>query len=152
MQRKITTIRNLEIVEKELSSKEFGVITLSVIKENYFTQFATNFVYQDKNIYLFIDDNELNRTLKIDSLAKFTVLKNKSNISFDKVNLYNLFSITVTGMLKEVEEKKTVKAITQSFIQKYSGKLMISDKAAELKGKLYFIDSEELLAFDEIGF
>lgn len=155
MQRKITIIRSMETVEKELSSTEFGVVSISLIKENSFTQFATNFIYQDKNIYIFIDDKELLRTIKYDSLARFTLLKNKKINKSTEANqnvLYHLFSVTVTGILREVEEKKTLKDITQSFIQKYSGKLMLSDQAPELKGKLLFIDTEEFLAFDETGF
>ena len=155
MQRIITTIRNMETVEKELSSTEFGVVSMLLIKEHSFTQFATNFVYQDKNVYIFIDDKELLRTIKYDSLARFTLLKSKKVHKSTEANpntLYHLFSITVTGIIREVEEKKTLKDITQSFVQKYSGKLMLADQASELKGKLLFIDTEEFLAFDEIGF
>ncbi|HLG31689.1 MAG TPA: hypothetical protein VI362_01515 [Ignavibacteriaceae bacterium] len=155
MQRIVTTIRNMETVEKELSSTESGVLAISLIKENSFTQFATNFVYQDKNIYIFVDDKELLRTIKYDSLARFTLLKNKKinkSIEANQNALYHLFSITATGTLREVEEKKTLKDIIQSFGQKYSGKLMLSDQASELKGNLLFIDTEEFLAFDEIGF
>ena len=145
----------METVEKELSSTESGVLAISLIKENSFTQFATNFVYQDKNIYIFVDDKELLRTIKYDSLARFTLLKNKKinkSIEANQNALYHLFSITATGTLREVEEKKTLKDIIQSFGQKYSGKLMLSDQASELKGNLLFIDTEEFLAFDEIGF
>lgn len=104
MQRKITIIRSMETVEKELSSTEFGVVSISLIKENSFTQFATNFIYQDKNIYIFIDDKELLRTIKYDSLARFTLLKNKKINKSTEANqnvLYHLFSVTVTGILRE---------------------------------------------------
>jgi hypothetical protein len=57
----------------------------------------------------------------------------------------------VTGLLREAEEKKTIKEIEQSFIEKYSGKLLLPEKDTRSNGKLLFIDSEELLAFDEIG-
>jgi nitroimidazol reductase NimA-like FMN-containing flavoprotein (pyridoxamine 5'-phosphate oxidase superfamily) len=154
MQRKLTSVRDMTVVEKELSQSEFGVIALSIVKEKSFVQFATNFVYQDKNIYIFIDDKELLRNIRFDSLSRFTILKNKKiSKTSESVNpLYQLFSVTITGKIREVEEKKTVKDITQSFVQKYSGKLMLSGQIPELKGKLLFIDTEEFLAFDEIGF
>ena len=66
--------------------------------------------------------------------------------------LYRLFSIVVTGSIREAEEQKTIKNIAQSFIEKYSGKLLFSDKDNQPGGKLFLIDSEELLAYDEIGF
>ena len=77
MQKKIITIRNLELVEKELNSANAGVISLSLQKTK-FVQFATNFVYQDKNIFIFIDNEELLRSIKFDSLSRFTVLNQKT--------------------------------------------------------------------------
>jgi len=69
-----------------------------------------------------------------------------------KDSLYRLFSIVVTGSVREAEEQKTIKNVAQSFIEKYSGKLLYSDKDNQPGGKLFLIDSEELLAYDEIGF
>ncbi len=150
MQKKITTIRNLELVEKELNSAAAGVISLSLHKTE-FVQFATNFVYQDKNIFIFIDDKELLKSIKFDSLSRFTVLKQKAAPA--KVDsIYGLFSILVTGNLREAEEKKVINDITQTYIQKYSGKLILPDDTSASMGKLVFVDSEELLAFEEIGY
>ena len=154
MNRKINTIRNLSLVEKELGSANAGVISVSLMKEG-FAQFATNFVYQNKNIFFYLENEELLRTIRFDSLAKFTILKEK-NISKEFIDkndaLYRLFSIVVTGSIREAEEQKTIKNVSQSFIEKYSGKLLYSDKDNQPKGKLLIVDSEELLAFDEIGF
>jgi len=154
MNRKINTIRDLTLVEKELGSANAGVVSVS-LKKDGFAQFATNFVYQNKNIFFYLDNEELLRTIKIDSLAKFTILKEK-NVTKDlidkKDSLYRLFSIVVTGSVREAEESRTIKDIAQSFIEKYSGKLLYSDKDNQLGGKLFLIDSEELLAYDEIGF
>ena len=154
MNRKINTIRNLSLVEKELGSANAGVISVSLMKEG-FAQFATNFVYQNKNIFFYLENEELLRTIRFDSLAKFTILKEK-NVSKDFIDnndaLCRLFSIVVTGSIREAEEQKTIKNVSQSFIEKYSGKLLYSDKDNQPKGKLLIVDSEELLAFDEIGF
>ena len=147
------TIRDLPLVERELASTQAGVISISLQKGG-FAQFATNFVYQNKNIFIYLNNEELQRTIKLDALAKFTILKDKNvtkEMMDEKEPLYRLFSIVVTGLLREAEEKKTIKEIEQSFIEKYSGKLLLPGKDSRSNGKLLFIDSEELLAFDEIG-
>ena len=74
MNRKIITIRDLALVEKELGSATAGVVPVSLKKEN-FAQFATNFVFQNKNVFFYLENEELLRTLKLDALAKFTILK-----------------------------------------------------------------------------
>lgn len=150
MQKKITTIRNLELVEKELNLATAGVISLS-LQNTEFVQFATNFVYQDKNIFIFIDDEELLRSIKFDSLSRFTVLNQKTTDEKEE-SIYGLFSILVTGNLREAEEKKVINDITQTYIQKYSGELILPDDKSASMGKLVFVDSEELLAFEEIGY
>ncbi|RPI73028.1 MAG: hypothetical protein EHM47_06940 [Ignavibacteriales bacterium] len=153
MNKKIKVIRDLSLVEKELSIAQGGIISVSLQKES-FTQFATIFVYQNKNIFFYIDNEELLRTIKLDSPAKFTILsdKNVTKELIEKKNpLYRLFSIVVTGIVREAEEKKTIRDIAQSFIEKYSGKLLLPEKETQTKGKLLFLDSEELLAYDEIG-
>jgi hypothetical protein len=154
MNKKIKVIRDLSLVEKELSLAQGGVVTVKLQKES-FAQFATIFVYQNKNIFFYMDSEDLLRTIKLDSLAKFTILNDK-NVSKELVELqdplYRLFSIVVTGVIREAEEKKSIRDIAQSFIEKYSGKLLLPEKETKTKGKLLFVDSEELLAYDEIGY
>lgn len=147
-------IRDLNLVEKELSSAQAGVVSVTLKKEN-FTQFATNFIYQNKNIFFYVDNEELLRTIKLDALAKFTILKDKNfskELEEKKDPLYRIFSIVVTGVIREAEEQKTINSIAQSFIEKYSGKLIREGKENPSPGKLLCVDSEELLAFDEIGY
>ena len=120
MQIKIKKIRQLDIIEKELDSISSGVIALPL--EEDFEQIATNFVYHDKNIYLFIQNKELYHDLKFESSAKFTAIKESSfdkKGKSDKENIYRLFYISVNGILKNVEEKKIRDNIKQNFIQKY---------------------------------
>ncbi|MBT8381851.1 MAG: hypothetical protein HKO83_01145 [Ignavibacteriaceae bacterium] len=153
MEKKTKVIRDLSLVENELSSIQSGVLAVAIQKDTL-TQFATNFVYQNKNIFVFITNDELLRTIKFNSPAKFTILKEKNTLKElrdEQDPYYRLFYIVVTGLFREVEEKKIINDIKQSYIEKYSGKLLINGKATASLGKLYFIDSEELLAFDEIG-
>jgi len=154
MNKEVKVIRDLSLVENELSSAQAGVVAITLQKES-FAQFAVNFVYQNKNIFFYVDNEELLRTIKLDSPAKFTIVKEKNvtkELQEKKDPLYRLFSIVVTGVIREAEEKKTIREIAQSFIEKYSGKLILSEKESPTKGKLMIVDSEELLAFDEIGF
>lgn len=154
MNKKIKIIRDLHLVEKELSSIQSGVLAVTLQKDT-FTQFATNFVYQNKNIFIFIDNEELLKSLKFDAPSKFTILKEKNatkELRDEQIVFYRLFSIVVTGLFREVEEKKIINDVIQSYIQKYSGKLILNKKEAVSFGRLYFVDSEELLAFDEIGY
>ena len=154
MNKKIKILRDLSLVEKELPSIQSGVLAVTLIKDT-FTQFATNFVYQNKNIFVFINDKELLRTIRFDSPAKFTILKEKNTTKelLEEINpYYRLFYIVVSGLFREVEEKKIINDVIQSYIQKYSGQLILNKKETASLGKLYFVDSEELLAFDEIGY
>ena len=154
MNKKIKVIRDLSLVEKELNAAQGGVVSVSLKKDNI-AQFATIFVYQNKNIFFYLDNEELLRTIKLDSLAKFTILKEKNvtkEMMEKKEPLFRLFSVVVTGNIREAEEQKTIAEIAQSFIEKYSGKLIRDEKETPSRGKLLFVDSEELLAFDEIGF
>ena len=111
MNKKTIVIRDLSLVEKELSSAQGGVVSVSLRKDT-FAQFATNFVYQNKNIFFYLDNEELLRTIKFDAMAKFTILKDKNvtNELIEKKDpLFRLFSIVVTGVIREAEEQKTIK-------------------------------------------
>ena len=152
MQIKVNTIRNLEVIEKELNSISSGVIVLPL--EEDFEQIATNFVYNNKNIYVFIQKNELYANLKLDSFAKFTAIKDtrlEKKIDKDNEYLYSLFYISVSGIIKNVREKKLIDNIEQSFIQKYCGKLIESDNKSKSFSRLVCIDTEELTATEETG-
>jgi len=125
MNKQIKIIRDLPLVEKELNSALAGVIAISLKKEG-FIQFATNFVYLNKNIFFYIENEEVLRTIKLDTLSKFTILSEK-NVTKEflekKEPLYHLFSVVVTGEIKEAEEKKTISTVAQSFIEKGFGKV-----------------------------
>jgi hypothetical protein len=151
MQIKFKTIRNLELIEKELNSISSGVIVFS--SKETFEQIAVNFVYHDKNIYVFIQNKELYKNLIFGLAAKFTAIKNfsRKQSKQNTKEAYTLFSISVNGILKNVEEKKLKNNIKQSFIQKYSGKFIESDSKSKSFTRLVVIDSEELIATEEIG-
>jgi hypothetical protein len=152
MQIKVKTIRKLEVIEKELNSISSGAMALPL--EEDFEQIATNFVYSNKNVYVFIQNKELYKNLKLDSIAKFTAIKDtrpgKKNKK-DNECIYSLFYISVSGIIKNVREKKLINNIKQSFIQKYSGKLIESESRSKSFSRLVCIDTEELTATEETG-
>ena len=142
----------IDIIEKELDSITSGVIALPL--EEDFEQIATNFVYHNKNIFLFIQNKELYDDLKFGSSAKFTAIKEARLDKKSKATdgeIYRLFYISVNGVLKNVEEKKLRDNIKQNFVQKYSGQLIESEGKSKSFSKLVFIDSEELVATEETG-
>jgi len=152
MQIKVKIIRDVEIIENELNSISTGVLAVPV--EGDFEQTAVNFVYHDKNIFIFLQNKELYRDILFGSTAKFTAIKDagrKGKTTGDKSTVYNLFYVSVNGIIKKVEEKKLKNTIKQSFIEKYSGRLIEADSKPRSLGKLLFIDSEELFATEEIG-
>lgn len=152
MQISVKTIRSLEVIEKELNNLSSGVFLLSTGDE--FEQFASSFVYHDKNIYLFIHDSDLIKNLVFETKARFIAIKESGvdkKLDEKSGNIYSLVSISVNGILKEVDEKKVKNIIKQSFIQKYSGKLIESGAKSKSFKKLVFIDSEELMATEETG-
>lgn len=149
---KVKTIRNLEVIEKELNSISSGVMALPL--EEDFEQIGTNFVYHNKNIYVFIQNKELYKDLKLESITKFTAIRettSRKKNKNDKESIYNLFYISVSGIIKNVREKKLINNIKQSFIQKYSGKLIESDSRSKSFSRLVYIDTEELTATEETG-
>ncbi len=152
MQIKTKTIRNLKIIEKELNSLLSGVVMLPLEVES--EQIATIFVYHNKNIYFFINDNELYRKILFGSISKFTAIKHssiskKSKLSTDSI--YTLFYISISGIVKTIKEKKLIDSVYQSFIQKYSGRLIDSDSKSKSFSKLVYIDTEEMTATEETG-
>jgi hypothetical protein len=103
---------------------------------------------------VFIQNKELYKDLKLDSIAKFTAIKDTrlgEKNKIDKENIYSLFYISVSGIIKNVREKKLINNIKQSFIQKYSGKLIESESRSKSFSRLVYIDTEELTATEETG-
>jgi hypothetical protein len=152
MQIKSKIIRDLAIIEKELNSIISGVIMLPLDDE--VKQAAANFIYHDKNVYIYIQDKELYDNLKLDTGTMFTAIKNPASVSKSKKSnesIYSLFYISVSGLIKKVTEKKLKNVIWQSFIQKYSGQLLDSESKSKSFSRLVVLDTEEMVATEETG-
>lgn len=151
MHRKISYIRNLEIIEKELNNSSGGLLAFNVDGEKVI-QLLTTFLYLDKNIYFFLDkEDEIYEKLNLNSLASFTIIKDeKLKKSKVKESSYYLFSVTIMGPLKIVDEAKTIEDVKNRYLTKYSMKKTGDSKSSHLK-ELLMIYSEEIQAVEELG-
>ncbi len=150
MHRKISYIRDLEIIEKELNDSSGGILAFNVDGEKAM-QYTTTFLYLDKNIYFFLDkDDEVFEKINFNGFASFTILKDERlKKNRGKEDSYYLFSATVLGPIKVVDEKKTIDDIKHKFLSKYSLKKNSETKSAQRE--LVMIDSEEIQAAEEEG-
>jgi len=151
MHRKISYIRNIEIIEKELNDSPGGVLAFNVDAEKAM-QYPTTFLYLDKNVYFFLDkDDEVYEKIHFNGHASFTILKDgrlkKHRIKEDS---YYLFSATVVGIIRIVDEQKTIDEIKSKYMAKYSLKKGFELKSSQLK-ELIMIDTEEIQAVEEEG-
>jgi nitroimidazol reductase NimA-like FMN-containing flavoprotein (pyridoxamine 5'-phosphate oxidase superfamily) len=151
MHRKISFIRDLELIEQELNDSSGGIFAFNIDGEKVI-QHVTTFLYLDKNIYFFLEkDDEIYEKLNFNSFASFTVVKDeKLKKGRTKESSYYLFSATVVGSLKVVEEKKTIEDVKSKYLNKYSLKKSGDTKTSHLK-ELVMIDSEEIQAVEEEG-
>lgn len=153
MRKNITQIRDMELIESELRSNVAGVLALNYGSEKI-TQIATPFIYQDKNIYIFFNnENEIFENIHFDDSASFTIIKTgkakkRSDLGFYPT--YSFLSISVTGTIKNVEDAKLIEDLRQSYLVKYK-KSMEGEIDLFALGRVIIIDSEEIQAFEETG-
>lgn len=150
MEKHIRQIRDIELIEKELHNTHVGILALH--EDEKVLQIPTIFLYLDKNIYIFLEDEEIYQALHFDSHASFALIRNEKPRKSSKQenrNSYQALSITISGSLRKVDEQK-LDEIKSGFVKKYSVNGDESEKAA-LNGKAVIIDSEEIQAFEETG-
>jgi len=152
MHRKISYIRDLEIIEKELNDSSGGILAINIDGEKVI-QYLTTFLYLDKNIYFFLEkEDDIYEKLNLNSSASFTVVKDEriKRKSKEPSGTYYLFSTTIVGPLKIVDEKKTIEDVKEKYMTKYFIKKTGEAKSSHLK-ELVMIDSEEIQAVEEEG-
>lgn len=154
MKKIISNIRDLKVIEKELTKEHSGVLTVQLDDEKIF-QTATNFVYLDKNIHVFLlIDEELYPQIRFEHICSFTI--NRFENKFKSQNLfaestYRLLSITINGVLREVEDKKLIDQLVELYQKKYSGNMDLKEYKKDKNLKPVMIDTEEIQAFTEEG-
>ncbi len=153
MRKIVTQIRDLELIEKELQTSLAGVLALNLNSEKLL-QLVTPYVYKDKNIFVFFDsEDEIISEMHFDSPVSFTVLrygKAKKTKNMDYEPTYNVFSITVRGIVRKIDEVKQAEDLRQNYIQKYKKSVQDKINLSALEN-IIIIDSEEIQALEETG-
>lgn len=153
MKKIVTQIRDIKHIESELQENTAGVLAFSK-KDEKIVQLATTFLYQDKNVYFFIDGNDDTfSNLKLETVVNFLVIKNENvenNIKPDSSRVYNILSISVSGLIKKVEDDKLLETLKESYAKKYAFYLGNEEETGKIS-KAIFIDTEEIQAFKETG-
>lgn len=154
MQRIINQVRDLELIEKELSEAAVGMLALA-IDDKKTIQFPTTFLYRDKNIYIFFNSaDEFYQAIEYNSSASFSIIKEekiKKSKSTDFVPSYRFFSITLKGLVRQVGEDKMLSTLRQEYLLKYSKKVDESSKKIPWLAAAIIMDSAEIHAQEEIG-
>lgn len=154
MQRIINQIRDLELIEKELRETSAGVFALTVDEEKTI-QFPTTFIYLDKNIYIFFNsEDEFYQSIKYNSSASFTIIKEEKLKKGRKIDFspsYKIFSITLNGLVRKVDEEKTMAVLRQEYLTKYSKRTDLDGKNIPMLAAAIIMDSAEFHAQEEMG-
>lgn len=145
----VNQIRDIEIIEGELKNAIAGLLSFSISEEKI-VQIPTTFVYLDKNIYVFFDDDsELYDSLEINTELTFSVIKTekgKKSADLNFVPVYRFVSVKLAGLAKKMDEPKVIDELNKSFSAKYSK----NELNTKFK-KIVMIDTEEIQASEEIG-
>lgn len=154
MKKIISNLRDLKLIEKELAKESAGVLAIQLDEDKIF-QSATNFVYLDKNVYVFLQvDDDFYQQIKFDHYGSFTIHRFENK--FKDRNLfaestYKLFSVTISGTVREVEDKKLIDQLIEFYHKKYSSGSDLKKYRQEKNLKPVMIDTEEMQAVTEEG-
>ena len=153
MHKVVNQIRDLALIENELKSSLAGVLAMNLENEKL-AQIVTPFIYLDKNVYVFFSEgNELFSSIHFDSTASFTIMrlgKAKKTKSMDYDPTYNIFSISIKGMVRKVDDSKLSEDLRQNYLLKY--KKSTADKIDfSALTNIIIIDTEEIQALEETG-
>ncbi len=152
MRKIVSQIRDIDQIEKELLNNHSGVLALN-IKDEKVMQLATTFLYQDKNVFFFLEDKDEFENINFESTVSFTIVKNDKTKKSHKPDFnptYSIFSISVAGTLKIVDDEKLLPTLKKNYLKKYSSRTDEREKSPKL-AHVFFIDTEEIQAFEEMG-
>jgi hypothetical protein len=154
MKRIIKQIRNIEKIEKELVENYVGIIALQ-LEDDKFEQLSTPFLYKDKNVFLFFTHNdELYEDIQFDSFVSFTILRNekvKRTKKADFISTYHFCATKISGLIRKVDDPKTIEELKKSYAEKYSVKSEKSELDLKVIENIAVIDTEEINAIEEFG-
>ncbi len=154
MNKTVNQITDVSQIEKELDQTASGVLAF-FSKDELVVQDAVNFVYKDKNIFIFFDNDDENyEKIKLDTFVSFTIVKSNSlekNKKIQESSGYYLFSVTINGTIKTVDDNKLISLIQKNYFQKYDQNSDQQPVESKPIVRILYIDSEEIQAFEETG-
>ncbi|MHB8578898.1 MAG: hypothetical protein ACYDA4_03435 [Ignavibacteriaceae bacterium] len=153
MFKNVQQLRNLEMIENELKNNYSGILSFYT-KEEKIVQLAVTFIYLDKNVYIFpTSEDEQFDKIHIEVKSSFTVIKNikpKKRLELDNMPTYDFLSISIKGFLKKVEEQKLIDDLVKNYFRKYVKEYNENVDSPGIN-KVFYIDTEEIQAFEETG-
>ncbi len=152
MLKEIKQIKELDIIEKELSSLSAGLLAFSAEDGEKIIHHPSTFLYHDKNIYVFIFNEEILEKIVFGARASFSTIRTDKfrKTKKDAEPKYDFFSVSVKGAMKNVDDQKTFEEVKKKYLGKYSYDPENEDNTL-LMENLIIIDSEELQAIEEKG-
>lgn len=148
MKKKVTQIREMDIIEKEFNNAKVGVLAYRRDNDKI-NQNLIRFVYIDKNIYIVFDENDENYDkIVFEDHVSFMISKDESlevNNSLGESASLKYFFLKTLGVIKKVEDSKVVEEVLKVYYKKYSP----SSEDIIIEGeKLAIIDTEEIQAVE----
>jgi len=158
MKKIISKIRDIQHIEKELHTNPVGVLALN-LKDDELVQTATTFLYQDKNIYFFLDDkDEIYDNMKFETDVKESIQRTREIISirFAKPEEFDyrpgqFIFITVGSEDKEVTKHLSISSSpTEDFLE-VTKRLGLEDSGGMVRvGPVHYNMVEEIRRFGEV--
>lgn len=144
MKSRITQIRDMSLIEKELKDGKAGVLSF-ISPDEDLVQSVVPFLYLDKNIYLFFEEsNETFLSINFDSSVSFAVINAEGAEKTSKAKGCKLLQILCRGIIRRVEEARTAEEVYSQYLNKYFAD---SDGEEPYIGmRAAFIDTEEIQA------
>lgn len=135
-----TQIRDLELIEKELSKIPVGILAI-IIEHDKVVQLPVRFLYHDKNLFLFFsEDDELFSGIPFGAELSFTVVKSLRPKIKEEDKPRSTVTITISGLVKFVDDQKFITELRKHYNRKYK---IHKDEGL----KIIMIDTQEFLAY-----
>ena len=151
MKKQIILIRDIKEIEKPLMQARSGILCIHLDNEKLM-QFACNFIYLDKNIYIYLDSTDEDYVhVKYGSLGTFSIFSSEKVDTIAKDFTYRISYTTINGEIKDIDDNKLSDQIFELYRLKYSrsidaDKYMISENL-----KPVILDTKEIKSLIEEG-
>ena len=151
MKKQITVVRDIREIEKPLMQAQCGVLCIHLDNEKLM-QIACNFIYLDKNIYLYLDstDEDYER-VKYGSLGTFSIFKSEKINTIAQDFTYRLSYTTINGEIKEIDDNKLRDQIFELYRLKYSRSIEPAGYEVSENLKPVILDTKEIKSLIEEG-